>query len=675
MYLDKRGVGVGPGVSSDASKGLHCDIPGGLGAQHHYLHKQGVEVGEPSWVSVPLYGLWVDWWAARGLRDQGEALVEGDPQACTRRRRTAVHRLLRFERRLHQTTFESALGTSRYHHTSLTPPAGPIRCASSVTKHPQATLFQQRLHHDRHPHCKVTAGENDRQTARMTTPERVMCTLDSAGTTLQPVRGDDEQQFVVSSDSNVVCIRRRSDLCLGPRPRPYTTREPHPLRHLALHAPAPHPIAFTHHPLPSTMNPRCPRCIDGHPAKPLFALPPPPPANGHYLVQHQPTQPDATSSQPTPTSPSSHHHEPDGEPRLFMPSSSSIAHSLRRLIHEAAVASRTTPQRPGCIEDEPAMSWGASTPRMHRQQVGWAERGRENKRRPSRRETHEAVQGDDDDYCVVVSSSNVVWFTMFEFPPASYDTAQQDDPHPASRQLPRRHPLRPPPISQHRATAATHIHAPLMTTRRSNARQEQRGEVDATRQVMAKGWADAVTATRQQNAAAATLQTEILIDSNGAYYEVSSSSIPNINANASASAASNKLHQAQISLNDCLACSGCITSPESVLIMLQSHTDVLNFLASNAALANAEDRKIPVISITPQSLASLAAFLSIDDDAATAGASMHIATSQLLDIDCERDINNSSSSTQLFITWSGHSPTVNSILELPKITSIDQLVV
>lgn len=55
--------------------------------------------------------------------------------------------------------------------------------------------------------------------------------------------------------------------------------------------------------------------------------------------------------------------------------------------------------------------------------------------------------------------------------------------------------------------------------------------------------------------------------------------------------------------------SGCITSAESVLISMQSHAEVLNFLANNP-----EDicvsHKIPVISIAPQSLASLAASIS-----------------------------------------------------------------
>ena len=119
------------------------------------------------------------------------------------------------------------------------------------------------------------------------------------------------------------------------------------------------------------------------------------------------------------------------------------------------------------------------------------------------------------------------------------------------------------------------------------------------------------------------LQTEILIDSAGTYFEVAANDRAH-----PAHSPSKKLTQAQISLNDCLACryvsllssffflvlaycshSGCITSAESVLITLQSHTEVLNFLDSNGE-SSSPNYKIPVISIAPQSLASLAASLS-----------------------------------------------------------------
>ncbi|KAG6844564.1 hypothetical protein H0H87_005906 [Tephrocybe sp. NHM501043] len=111
-------------------------------------------------------------------------------------------------------------------------------------------------------------------------------------------------------------------------------------------------------------------------------------------------------------------------------------------------------------------------------------------------------------------------------------------------------------------------------------------------------------------------QTEIQIDRSGAYYEVTQDWKAH---EAVAPASAKKLEQAQINLNDCLACSGCITSAESVLITLQSHTEVLTFLESNEKRRHAsitpessistpsEPYKIPIISVSPQTLASLAA--------------------------------------------------------------------
>ncbi|KAJ7084402.1 iron hydrogenase [Mycena belliarum] len=101
--------------------------------------------------------------------------------------------------------------------------------------------------------------------------------------------------------------------------------------------------------------------------------------------------------------------------------------------------------------------------------------------------------------------------------------------------------------------------------------------------------------------------TEIHVDSAGSYYEVPIAAFPAQQPGPNGSG--KKLEQAQISLNDCLACSGCITSAESVLITLQSHVEVLTFLESNAHPSN-DSPKIPVISIAPQTLASLAASVS-----------------------------------------------------------------
>ncbi|XP_046569691.1 LOW QUALITY PROTEIN: cytosolic Fe-S cluster assembly factor narfl-like [Haliotis rubra] len=71
-----------------------------------------------------------------------------------------------------------------------------------------------------------------------------------------------------------------------------------------------------------------------------------------------------------------------------------------------------------------------------------------------------------------------------------------------------------------------------------------------------------------------------------------------------------KLEKAKITLNDCLACSGCITSAESVLITQQSQEELFRILQQNNALqqqGNVEDVKTIVVSVAPQARASLAA--------------------------------------------------------------------
>ncbi|KAM3864306.1 cytosolic Fe-S cluster assembly factor narfl [Diretmus argenteus] len=66
-----------------------------------------------------------------------------------------------------------------------------------------------------------------------------------------------------------------------------------------------------------------------------------------------------------------------------------------------------------------------------------------------------------------------------------------------------------------------------------------------------------------------------------------------------------KLEKAKITLNDCLACSGCITSAESVLITQQSHEELFRVLRNNKT--SATEQKMVVVSMSPQSRASLAA--------------------------------------------------------------------
>ncbi|KAI1866382.1 hypothetical protein JX265_007683 [Neoarthrinium moseri] len=87
------------------------------------------------------------------------------------------------------------------------------------------------------------------------------------------------------------------------------------------------------------------------------------------------------------------------------------------------------------------------------------------------------------------------------------------------------------------------------------------------------------------------------------------------------SAANNGNAPAQISLTDCLACSGCVTSAEAVLVSLQSHSEVLSLLDSAPGLQVRQsesgqwsvdgledpEAKLFVASVSPQTRASLAA--------------------------------------------------------------------
>ncbi|XP_061830331.1 cytosolic Fe-S cluster assembly factor narfl [Nerophis lumbriciformis] len=71
-----------------------------------------------------------------------------------------------------------------------------------------------------------------------------------------------------------------------------------------------------------------------------------------------------------------------------------------------------------------------------------------------------------------------------------------------------------------------------------------------------------------------------------------------------------KLEKAKITLNDCLACSGCITSAESVLITQQSHEELFKVLRNNK-VSELEKKVVVVVSVSPQSRASLAAFYGL----------------------------------------------------------------
>ncbi|KIS69471.1 iron-sulfur cluster assembly protein NAR1 [Mycosarcoma maydis] len=106
------------------------------------------------------------------------------------------------------------------------------------------------------------------------------------------------------------------------------------------------------------------------------------------------------------------------------------------------------------------------------------------------------------------------------------------------------------------------------------------------------------------SALAASASTHIAIDHDGAYYESSTPPSSSLSAADSRPRQRTKLETAQISLNDCLACSGCVTSAESVLITMQSQDEMRRAIAElNQSNAN----KLVVASISTQSLASLSA--------------------------------------------------------------------
>jgi hypothetical protein len=68
----------------------------------------------------------------------------------------------------------------------------------------------------------------------------------------------------------------------------------------------------------------------------------------------------------------------------------------------------------------------------------------------------------------------------------------------------------------------------------------------------------------------------------------------------------------KITLQDCLACSGCVTTAETVLVNAQSRAEIVATLlgptGSTPKAASASPRPL-LVSISPQSCASLAAYL------------------------------------------------------------------
>ncbi|KAL9936147.1 hypothetical protein V8E36_004989 [Tilletia maclaganii] len=128
--------------------------------------------------------------------------------------------------------------------------------------------------------------------------------------------------------------------------------------------------------------------------------------------------------------------------------------------------------------------------------------------------------------------------------------------------------------------------------------------------------------------------TQISIDADGSYYEGhAAGSTGGAGADGVAPRVRTKLETAQISLNDCLACSGCVTSAETVLITMQSHEEMkraVREVHDSAAADGDSARKLLVASISPQSLASLSARYSRIPSGAEDATTAYIPLSALL---------------------------------------------
>lgn len=90
-------------------------------------------------------------------------------------------------------------------------------------------------------------------------------------------------------------------------------------------------------------------------------------------------------------------------------------------------------------------------------------------------------------------------------------------------------------------------------------------------------------------------RNKIKLTDDGSYAEINVSSNEPIKT----------LPKAEISLSDCLACSGCVTSAETILVQQHSHEELFKVLEENKS----GTERYVVISVSPQSRASLASYL------------------------------------------------------------------
>ncbi|KAJ2952494.1 hypothetical protein O0L34_g6812 [Tuta absoluta] len=106
-----------------------------------------------------------------------------------------------------------------------------------------------------------------------------------------------------------------------------------------------------------------------------------------------------------------------------------------------------------------------------------------------------------------------------------------------------------------------------------------------------------------------------------------------------------KLKKVEITLADCLACSGCITSAESVLVTKQSQEELLRVFSERKYTDNkgeTKDVSLIVISLSPQPVLSLAARYKLTPDEATkklAGYLKSLGADLVLDMTVAEDLS------------------------------------
>ncbi|KAJ8889848.1 hypothetical protein PR048_009352 [Dryococelus australis] len=99
---------------------------------------------------------------------------------------------------------------------------------------------------------------------------------------------------------------------------------------------------------------------------------------------------------------------------------------------------------------------------------------------------------------------------------------------------------------------------------------------------------------------------KIKIQDDGAYVHLNK---PKVNEVGVTQGQETKLQKVEISLTDCLACSGCITSAESVLVAQQSHDEMVRVFTDNEQLKQSgrcNEVKLLVVSMSVQPVLSLA---------------------------------------------------------------------